>query len=138
MNIKSVLPLLLLPVLDLKGLGQLVKLEEFLMNDSIGLALAHENIPPFFLQEGEINSTAEVAQTVACGGNENLEDIFRGNLGLLLHLEVALDIHLWEIFQTLLDVTRPITIQKAQEIFSFLFLVHQGFQLCDLFILFFL
>lgn len=67
-------------------------------------------MPALFFQEGIINSTTEVAQSVTLQGDNNLEEVSSSNLIFIINFEVTLYVNCWKVLNALFNIRRSIAI----------------------------
>ena len=100
-----------MPIRDIEGFCELVKLKELDMNDSIRFSFTEDNVPTLLLEKRKGRSTTKATKSISVDSNAKLKDIISSNLSLLLYFEITNNINFREIFNTLLDVDRTIVVK---------------------------
>lgn len=116
--------MLLLAVADLECLGQLVKGEEFIIDNKGYKRIGDDNMPSFHLQERVCSSTAEIAESVGLDSDDDLEEISSTNVVLVVYFELIVELKFGIVLKALSDVQRSVGIKEIQHELSFLLFGH--------------
>lgn len=126
-HVHGVFALLFLAVGGLEGLGELVEVEELVVDyDQGGDAVTDYEVPAFLLEEGVAHSTAKAAQSVGLDADLDLEVVAGADNGFVLDLKLAVDLELGEVVEALLDVEGAVAVEEAEEVVSFLLAGDEG------------
>ena len=84
-----------------------------MMNYGDRVSIAQYEMPALFLQEGVVNSTTKVTQTICLQGHNYLEEVSSSNSTLVIDFEITMSLNSREVLNALFYVCWSIAIQKG-------------------------
>jgi len=84
-----------------------------MMNYGDRVSIAQYEMPALFLQEGVVNSTTKVTQTICLQGHNYLVEVSSSNSTLVIDFEITMSLNNREVLNALFYVCWSIAIQKG-------------------------
>lgn len=75
-----------------------------MIQDSDGTGITNDDIPALFFQEGIIDGTTKITESIGFQVDNNLENILCSYLLRIINFYGRLDVDCWKVFNTLFNV----------------------------------